>query len=84
MAVPLTFQFFMGFLGTCILNCFNALLVDGFPKMPSTAATAGNMIRCAMSAGAVAAMQPLFGAIGRGWFFTLAGILSGVGGIAAV
>jgi MFS family permease len=83
-AVPLTFQFIMGFLCTWVLNCFNALLVDGFPRMPSSAATAGNMIRCAMSAGAVAAMEPLFGAIGKGWFFTLAGILTGVGGMAAV
>ena len=83
-AVPLIFQFFMGFLATWILNCLNALLVDGFPDMPSTAATAGNIVRCAMSAGAVAAMQPLFDAIGKGWFFTLMGVLSGVGGIIAV
>ncbi|KIX99886.1 uncharacterized protein Z520_04522 [Fonsecaea multimorphosa CBS 102226] len=83
-AVPLMFQAVMGFLSTWIVNCFNALLVDGYPKMPSTAATAGNLIRCAMSAAAVAAMQPLFDAMGRGWFFTLAGVLSGVGGAAAV
>ncbi|OAP59352.1 hypothetical protein AYL99_06650 [Fonsecaea erecta] len=83
-AVPLLLQSAMGFLVTWIVNCFNALLVDGYPKMPSTAATAGNLARCAMSAGAVAAMQPLFDAIGRGWFFTLVGTLTGVGGTAAL
>ncbi|KAK5372112.1 hypothetical protein LTR11_006234 [Exophiala xenobiotica] len=83
-AVPLTLQLLMGFLATWILNCFNALLVDGFPQMPSTAATAGNMVRCGMSAGAVAALQPLTQAIGRGWVFTLAGILTGVGGLVGV
>ena len=83
-SVPLIFQFFQGFLSTWLCNCFNALLVDGFPDMPSTAATAGNLIRCAMSAGTIAAMQPLFNTMGRGWFFTLVGILSGAGGLIAV
>lgn len=83
-AVPLVFQFFMGFLCTWILNVFNTLLVDIFPKAPSTAATAGNLVRCGFSAAAVAALDPLTRATNRGWFFTIIGLLSGVFGLAAI
>jgi hypothetical protein len=83
-SVPLILQFFIGFLATWILNVFNALLVDVYPDTPSAAATAGNLWRCGMSAGAVATIDPLYKAIGIGWFFTIAGILSGGFGILAV
>ena len=82
-AVPLMLQFFQGFLATWFIQSFSALLVDGFPEMPSTAATAGNITRCALSAVAIAVLQPLIDVIGKGWFFTLLGLLSGVGGLAA-
>ena len=83
-AVPLTCQFLLGFQATWILNTFNALLVDGFPDTPSAAAAAGTMTRCALSAVAVAVMQPLFDRVGRGWFFTIFGLWSGLGGLLAV
>ena len=54
-----------------------------FPRTPSTAATAGNMMRCVLSAVAVALLQPLIAAIGKGWFFTLIGLLTGFGGLGA-
>jgi len=82
-AVGLVLQFLMGFLATWILNMFNALLVDGFPEAPAAAATAGNLVRCGFSAGAVAALQPLTQKIGQGWFFTMVGILSGAAGLVA-
>lgn len=82
-AIPLILQFFQGFLATWFLQCFSALLVDTFPETPSTAATAGNIMRCALSAAAVAALQPLVDVMGKGWFFSLLGLLSGVGGLAA-
>lgn len=83
-AVPLAMQFLLGFLATWLLNIFNALLVDGFPEAPSTAATAGNLIRCGLSAAAVAALQPGTSAVGRGWFFTIIGGLSGAVGLVAI
>jgi MFS family permease len=82
-AIPLILQLFQGFLATWFLQSFGALLVDAFPEMPSTAATAGNITRCALSAVAVAALQPLVNVLGKGWFFSLLGLLNGVGGLAA-
>jgi MFS family permease len=82
-AIPLILQFFQGFLATWFLQSFSALLVDVFPETPSTAATAGNITRCALSAVAVAVLQPLVDVMGKGWFFSLLGLLSGVGGLAA-
>lgn len=52
-----------------------------FVEQPSTAAAAGNLVRCGLAAGGVAAMQPLIDRIGIGWLFTLLGIASGVGGL---
>lgn len=82
-AVPLILQVFQGFLATWFIQSFSALLVDAFPEMPSTAAAAGNIMRCALSAVAVAVLQPLVDILGKGWFFTMLGLISGVGGLAA-
>lgn len=83
-SIPLILQFFQGFLVTWLIQVFSALLVDTFPDTPSTAATAANMARCVLSAVAVAILQPLVDVMGKGWYFTLLGILSGVGGIFAL
>ena len=79
-SVPLLLQFMHGVLYTCILQTFNALLVDIFPENPSAAATSGNITRCALSALFVALLQPIVNAIGRGWYFTLLGVVSGLAG----
>jgi hypothetical protein len=52
--------------------------VDISPQNPSTAAAAGNITRCVLSAAAIAAMQPLLDAIGCGWYFTAVAALSGL------
>lgn len=83
-SIPLIFQFVLGLLCTCFNQTFSTLLVDIFPANPSTAAASGNVTRCALAALAVAAMQPLTVSLGRGWYFTLLGILSGVSGAAAI
>ncbi|KAK7935843.1 hypothetical protein PG985_001338 [Apiospora marii] len=83
-SASLVLQFFIGAHGTMIHQVFNALLVDIFPESPSTAAAAGNITRCGMSAAVVAFMEPLVSAIGRGCFFTLIGLLSSLSGMAAV
>lgn len=83
-SVPLIFQCVIGFLVTCLLQTYSTLLVDIFPQKPSTAAASGNVTRCALSALAVAVMQPLIDALGRGWYFTGLAIVSGVGGALAV
>lgn len=82
-AIPLTLQFFQGFIATWLTQCYSTLLVDGFPITPSTAATTGNMMRCVLSAIAVTVLKPLVDVMGQGWFFTMLGVLSGVVGLAA-
>lgn len=82
-SVPLILQFVLAALCTCLQQTFNALLVDVFPASPSTAAASSNITRCALSAVAVAVLQPLVNAMGRGWYFTVLAILSGGGGIGA-
>ncbi|KAL8670997.1 MAG: hypothetical protein Q9168_004489 [Polycauliona sp. 1 TL-2023] len=59
---------------------FNALLVDVFPTSPSTAAAAGSITSCALSAVAVASLQLMVKGMGRGWYFSLLSLLSGGGG----
>ena len=80
-SVLLILQFVLAALCTCFQQTFNALLVDIFPASPSTAAASSNITRCALSAVAVAVLEPLVKVMGRGWFFTLLTILSGGGGL---
>ena len=83
-AVPLMLQCLHGFLMTWFSQSFSTLLVDIFPETPSTASAAGNIARCALSAVAVAVLQLLIDAIGKGWVFSLLGLLSGGGGLIAM
>lgn len=83
-AIPLTLQFLLAVLCTYFQQTFNALLVDIYPSSPGTAAAASNITRCALSAMAIAILQPLTDRMGRGWFFTAAAIISGGGGGAAM
>ncbi|KAI1328236.1 chloramphenicol resistance protein [Xylariaceae sp. FL0255] len=77
---PLILQFLLGALETCIVQTFNTLLVDIFQDMPSTAAAAGNVVRCGLAAAGIAAMKPLMLRIGNGWYFTLLSIITFVVG----
>ncbi len=83
-SVPLVLQFILGFICTCLLQSFMTLLVDIFPENPSTASAAGNITRCALAATGVAVLQPLVDVMGRGWYFTLLSITSGVASAGAV
>lgn len=83
-AIPLILQFLLAVLCTYFQQTFNALLVDIYPSSPGTAAAASNITRCALSAVAIAILQPLTDRMGRGWFFTAAAIISGGGGGAAM
>ena len=83
-SIPLLLQFIQGFLGTSIYTIFNTLLVDVFPESPSTAAAAASISRCALAASRVAAVQPLVGVLGRGWYFTALAAFSGAVGSVVV
>ncbi|KAI0123277.1 major facilitator superfamily domain-containing protein [Xylariales sp. AK1849] len=77
-AIPLILQCYIGAKCTVLHQMYSALLVDIFPSKPGTAAASNNITRCAVSAIAVACLQPLVSAMGRAWFFTLVAILDGV------
>ncbi|PTB62268.1 hypothetical protein BBK36DRAFT_1145059 [Trichoderma citrinoviride] len=53
-AVLLVLQFIQGFWGTAFYTTYGALVVDGFPERPGTAAAATSLTRCAMAAAGVA------------------------------
>lgn len=53
----------------------NILLVDINQKAPAAAQASSNIIRCALSALAVAVLQDIIDAIGKGWTFTFLGLL---------
>ena len=77
MVIALFLQFVQGFLGALIYTFSNTLLVDILPETPSTAAAAASIIRCALAALGTATVQPLISALGRGWYFTMLGALTG-------
>lgn len=77
-AVALVLQFLQGFWGTYFYTTYSALLIDSFPKSPSTAAATTSVTRCTMAATGVAILQPLMSAAGRGWYFTALGLWSGL------
>ncbi|KAI0967867.1 major facilitator superfamily domain-containing protein [Xylaria arbuscula] len=83
-AIPLVLQFLQGFWGTYLYTTYSALLVDSFPQSPSTAAATTSITRTAMAAAGVAILQPLLDAAGKGWYFTVLGLWSGILGLGAV
>ncbi|KAI0432792.1 chloramphenicol resistance protein [Xylaria sp. FL1042] len=72
---PLILQFVLGGLETCIVQTFNTLLVDIFQDTPSTAAAAGNIVRCGLAAARIAGLKPIMSRIGNGWYFTMLSII---------
>ncbi|KAI1349791.1 chloramphenicol resistance protein [Xylaria sp. FL0043] len=70
----------LGGLETCIVQTFNTLLVDIFHDRPSTAAAAGNIVRCGLAAAGIAGLKPIMSCIGNGWYFTMLSIIGFVVG----
>lgn len=83
-AIPLLLQCYLGAKCTTLHQIYSALLVDIFPEIPGTAGASNNICRCAVSAAAVAALQPMVDGMGRSWFFTLVGLLDGAGSVIGV
>ncbi|KIW93379.1 uncharacterized protein Z519_05984 [Cladophialophora bantiana CBS 173.52] len=81
-SIPLVLQFFIGGAMTIVFNACGTLLVDLHSTRPSTAQAALNLLRCALAAGELAALQPLIDAIGTGWCYTVIALMTG--GIAGV
>ncbi|KAH7068334.1 major facilitator superfamily domain-containing protein [Paraphoma chrysanthemicola] len=77
-AVPIIMQFFICALSTLLSHTASALLVDVFPNVPSTAYASGQLARCGYSAASAAIIEPLVKAVGRGWYFTIFSLVTGV------
>lgn len=75
LAAQLVILFFASFTMTIAFNVTSTLLVDFYPTKPATATAANNLARCLLGAGATAAVIPMIDAMGRGWTFTLVGLL---------
>ncbi|CAN9099966.1 unnamed protein product [Alternaria alternata] len=58
-AVPLVLEFFISTLATLLSHTANALLVDVFPEVPSTAYASGQLARGGFSAASAAMIDPL-------------------------
>jgi MFS family permease len=77
-AIPIIMQFFICALSTLLSHTASALLVDVFPDVPSTAYASGQLARCGFSAASAAIVEPLLHAVGRGWYFTIFSLVTGL------
>jgi MFS family permease len=83
-SVCLVLQGVLGILCMLFNIVSQALLVDIFPDNSSAAAATGNLARCSLTAILISVLEPGLKRMGRGWYFTLLGLLSGFGGIVVV
>ncbi|KAK6075020.1 hypothetical protein SCUP515_06071 [Seiridium cupressi] len=79
-SIPLILQALTGFSTTGMFVALGTLLTDLNPDRSSTAAASANIIRCALAAGTLAALQVIIDKVGPGWCFTMFGLLTGVCG----
>ena len=70
-AVPLILQFFIGASITCLFNMCGTLLTDLNPRNPALAQASSNIVRCALSASGLAAVEAMISHVGPGWTFTI-------------
>ena len=70
-AVPLVLQFFIGASITCLFNMCGTLLTDLNPRNPALVQASSNIVRCALSASGLAAVEGMISHMGPGWTFTI-------------
>ncbi|GAC95694.1 major facilitator super [Pseudozyma hubeiensis SY62] len=75
-ALPVVFQFAVGFFSIMYFTNINTLIVDLYPGKAASATAAVNLGRCVLGAGAVAVVQPMIAAVGAGWTFTVGAVLT--------
>ena len=83
-AILLVLEFFISTLATLLSHTANALLVDVFPEVPSTAYASGQLARGGFSAASAAIIDPLMRSVGRGWYFTIFAAFTGAGCLTCV
>ena len=75
LAGPLVLLFIIGYNVLAAANIMGVLVVDLYRESPATATAANNLIRCSLGAGGTALVVPMINAMGRGWTYTLIGLL---------
>jgi hypothetical protein len=73
-SVLLILQFFIGARCTIVPQPFSTLMIDISPGNSGAAGASNNVVRCALSAITVAALQPLIEGLGKGWTFAMIGL----------
>ncbi|KAJ9249688.1 hypothetical protein DTO195F2_8425 [Paecilomyces variotii] len=72
---PLILLFIIGYTSSATFNILSVLMVDIYQESPATATAASNLTRCWLGAAFTAFILPMIDAIGRGWAFTIIGII---------
>ena len=75
-SISLILQSFMGMM-IVIYNACGTLIIDPHPARPATAQASLNIVRCTLAAASLAALQPLLDAVGVGWCFSIAAMVTG-------
>ena len=70
-AILLMLQFLSGGAQVAVFVICGTLLTDYNPGRSSAAQASYNLVRCALAAGGVAALEPLVQSVGTGWSFTI-------------
>ncbi|KAK7911190.1 hypothetical protein PG985_013671 [Apiospora marii] len=77
----LVMQFFICACSTLLSHTASALLVDIFPTQSSSSYAAGQLMRCGLSAASAAILEPLVHAVGRGWYFIIFAVFTGLSAV---
>ncbi|KAG9048823.1 hypothetical protein FS837_011906 [Tulasnella sp. UAMH 9824] len=78
LAGPLIFEVGLGLSGIGIMNGYQLLLIDLYPKQGSSVVALNNVVRCTLGAILIAVIDPILNAMGTGWAFVLFGLILGV------
>ena len=73
--VPIVMQFFTGSSQVAIFTICGSLIADLNPERIATVQASYNLVRCALSAAGVAALQALIDRVGIGWCFTIYAVI---------
>jgi multidrug resistance protein len=75
LAAVLVLLFLIGLLVNGAFNILSTLVVDLYPRSPSTATAANNLVRCIIGAGGTAIINIMIKSMGRGWCFTFVALV---------
>ncbi|KIO25494.1 hypothetical protein M407DRAFT_210543 [Tulasnella calospora MUT 4182] len=78
LAGPLVFEVGLGWSCIAIMNGYQLLLIDLYPKQGSSVVALSNVVRCTLGAILIAIIDPILNAMGTGWTFVFFGLIVGV------